>query len=343
MLKRAGLTFTVPTFPARPFPTTTDDVLAARVYLARGNTDPGRTYMERVATVTSPTRTGYIGTNVFPAGVATAPPPVSSNFPATAPAKVQSSDGTTWVLQGDGNAKLGTLEVGLNGGTTLKNGIEASLGDSASASQRLWRTFKKASSGANTYELREYLYDGVTTSGKAIVLWENGAEKVRAQLQPEGLFDVRSSPPGSADYALQGVSIGRGAVPNGYDYLTADSAAANSTTIIDSGLDIVVTVSSARKYKLTCSGNVKSTVAGDRIAAILRDGTTNLQVSQSLAVAAVNSSVGFSIMKILDGPTSGTHTYKLGLQRISGSGNVVAIGGTFPTEILLEDIGAAGV
>ena len=110
MKKRAGLVYTVPPFPERPFPTTTDDVLASRVYLARGNTDPGRANMERVATVNSPNRSGIVGNFTFPAGAATAPPPLTSNFPATAPGKLASADGTGWVLTGDGKATLAGVE-----------------------------------------------------------------------------------------------------------------------------------------------------------------------------------------------------------------------------------------
>lgn len=347
MPKRAGLTYTVPTYPARPFPTTTDDVLASRVYLSRGNTDPGRTYMERADTVTSPTRSGFIGTFAFPAGVATAPPPAASNFPTSAPAKVQSADGSSWFLQGDGYATLGTLEVGLNAGTTLKNAIEISVGDIASTSQRLMRFFKKATSGANYYESREYMYDGVTTAGKVFGILENGANLANFIMRPNAQLDVQGvgANVGKADIALQGVSVGRGLVPGGYAALTAgDGTPAPSGTIVDTGLAVTVSLRSDRRYKLTCMGGIKPSVAGERGAAILREGTTNLQVSQTPVLPTANSSVGFTIMKIIDGPTTGTHTYKVGVQRVgAGTGSITIIGGAFPTELILEDIGAAGV
>jgi hypothetical protein len=83
MKKRAGLVFTVPTYPERPFPTTTDDATAARVYLGRGNSDPGRAAMERVAEL---------------------------DFPSDSPGKVTSADGAGWVLSGDGVATLAAVE-----------------------------------------------------------------------------------------------------------------------------------------------------------------------------------------------------------------------------------------
>jgi hypothetical protein len=110
MKKRAGLVYTIPTFPERPFPTTTDDVLQARIYLGRsiggGLSDPGRTYMERQATLVTPNRSGVIGNVTFPATTASSPPPVSSNFPATAPGKITSADGAGWVLAGDGKVTM---------------------------------------------------------------------------------------------------------------------------------------------------------------------------------------------------------------------------------------------
>jgi hypothetical protein len=110
MKKRAGLVITVPPYPERPTPTTTDDVIAARVYLARGTNDPGRTNMERVAELTAPNRSGSVGNFTFPAGAAASPPPAASNFPASAPARVSSADDVGWILTGDGKATLAGVE-----------------------------------------------------------------------------------------------------------------------------------------------------------------------------------------------------------------------------------------
>lgn len=107
MPKRAGLAVTVPPYPVRPSPTTTDDPLAARIYLGRAATDAGRTMMERAGELSSPARTLAIGDFTFPAlpaNTASVPPPLASNFPASAPGKIVSADGTSWALQGDGIA-----------------------------------------------------------------------------------------------------------------------------------------------------------------------------------------------------------------------------------------------
>ena len=110
MKKRAGLIITVPDFPVRPEPPTTDDPLSARIYLGRGNTDPTRAYMERVGEVTTPNRTLAVADFTFPAGAAAAPPPLTGNFPASSAGKVVSSDGTSWALVGDGKATFAGVE-----------------------------------------------------------------------------------------------------------------------------------------------------------------------------------------------------------------------------------------
>lgn len=199
MPKRAGLTFTIPTYPDRPFPTTTDDVIAARVYLSRGASDPGRTYMERVTTLTAPTRGGYVGNWTFPASTAVSPPPVANNFPQTSPGKISSADGLQWLLQGNGQANIGGLEVQASGATYL-TAYEIYLGDIAVATSRTIKWRRKATSGTNYYEIRAYPYDGTTTSGLAHVLFQNGVEETRQQLQPGGVMLLRDTPNGNTSY-----------------------------------------------------------------------------------------------------------------------------------------------
>jgi hypothetical protein len=122
MKKRSRLTVTAPPFPVRPIPTTTDDVTAARVYLARGASDPGRTYMELAGTAAAPSRTVPLTSFTFPAGTAVTPPPASSNFPASAPGEVTSADLSTLIFRGDGSATLGGLLITATGATTAKLG-----------------------------------------------------------------------------------------------------------------------------------------------------------------------------------------------------------------------------
>ena len=109
MKKRARLQVTTGLIPVRPIPNTTDDAVAARLYLGRGAADPGRTSMERAATLADGLRNGIILTHTFPAaGAAINPPPAASDFPATSPGRIISADSTTIILNGDGTGNLGT-------------------------------------------------------------------------------------------------------------------------------------------------------------------------------------------------------------------------------------------
>jgi hypothetical protein len=110
MKKRAGLEITVPAYPVRPSPTTTDDPLSAKIFLGRGASDPGRTYMEYVGQTDDPNRTIFVGDFTFPAGLAATPPLATSTFTASSPGRVTSSDGAGWVLSGDGKATLAGVE-----------------------------------------------------------------------------------------------------------------------------------------------------------------------------------------------------------------------------------------
>jgi hypothetical protein len=109
MLKRARLNVTTAILPVRPIPNTTDDAKATRIYIGRGAADPGRTYMERMATLADGAR-NWTSTNItLPAGTATSPPPASSDFPASSPGKLVSADGSSIILNGDGSFTLGTI------------------------------------------------------------------------------------------------------------------------------------------------------------------------------------------------------------------------------------------
>jgi hypothetical protein len=198
MKKRARLNITAPPIPARPVPNTADDAVAARLYIGRGAADPGRTNMERVATLPDGQR-NYVSSNVvLPAGAATSPPPAASNFPASTPARILSADGSTLVVNGDGSFNLGGL-VGDAAGNTTATLLSLLLGSTTSTTSRILTTAKKATSGANYYESRRYLYDGGAVSGLAEVLWENGSEVVRTQLTPAGdLQLIKGGATGSA-------------------------------------------------------------------------------------------------------------------------------------------------
>lgn len=120
MLKRRKITISSPPLPARPSPTTTDDVVAAGFYLGRGATDPGRLNMNRhtsagagagypadgVTTINLTSATVGVGTNV---------PPLSNNFPNTAPGQISSSDPARFAVKGDGSGVWGSITTDTSG------------------------------------------------------------------------------------------------------------------------------------------------------------------------------------------------------------------------------------
>jgi hypothetical protein len=107
MKKRARLQLTTAILPVRPIPNTTDDAKATRIYIGRGASDPGRTFMERISTLADGVRTATLTSVTLPAGAATSPPPASSDFPASSPGRIISADGSTLLLQGDGSFDIG--------------------------------------------------------------------------------------------------------------------------------------------------------------------------------------------------------------------------------------------
>lgn len=109
MKKRARLNVTTAILPVRPIPNTTDDAKATRIYIGRGAADPGRTYMERMATLADGVRNWTSSAITLPAGVATSTPPATSDFPASSPGKLVSADGSSIILNGDGSFTLGPL------------------------------------------------------------------------------------------------------------------------------------------------------------------------------------------------------------------------------------------
>ena len=345
MKKRARLNLTTAILPVRPIPNTTDDAKATRIYIGRGAADPGRTYMERMATLADGVRNWTSSSITLPAGVATSPPPATSDFPASSPGKLTSADGTTLVLQGDGTATLGTLEVGLNGGTTLKKAIELSVGDDTSTSQRLLRFFKKAASGTNVYESREYIYNDGTVSGKVAGIYENGVAVANFIMRPNAMFDVQGvgALVGSADIAIQGVSLGRGtASSNMYAEISANTTinVASTASVDVPGLAVTFTALAGRRYKVTVDGNVFSSVAGDQVSLQVKDGATVLKGAYSPSLTIANRQ--YQVQSIWSGALSaGSHTIKAGLARVSGGGNCnVAGGGQQRAFILVEDLGA---
>jgi hypothetical protein len=129
MKKRARLLVTTGILPVRPIPNTTDDATAARIYIGRGSGSPARTYMERIATLADGVRTLLIDNLTLPPAAAVSPPPAASDFPASAPGRIISADGSKIVLNGDGTWTLGPLSADVNGKVTATAPIAGPVDD----------------------------------------------------------------------------------------------------------------------------------------------------------------------------------------------------------------------
>ena len=120
--------------------------------------------------------------------------------------------------------------------------------------------------------------------------------------------------------------------------ITANTAT-YTTTITDLGLSVTFTALASRFYKITGVVLIQSSVADDSVALYIRDGagTQLQQASQQLRLASVSQVLTATVTVQ---PGAGSKTYKLSSNRLTGTGNVnVVAGATFPSFILIEDIG----
>jgi hypothetical protein len=125
----------------------------------------------------------------------------------------------------------------------------------------------------------------------------------------------------------------------GMGQITANTAnTANSTTPVDiAGLTTTITCVAGRWYKLNVWANFITTVAGDRIQLILRDGATSLvsSISQAPATTAFNMTATY-----IGQFTAGSHVLKVSVARASGTGVITMQGSaTSPGQFVVEDIG----
>lgn len=127
----------------------------------------------------------------------------------------------------------------------------------------------------------------------------------------------------------------------GYAQITG-SQGGISTAVDITGLSIAVTVGTGRRIRISYSGDLASSVAGDIGAIQIKegvDGTTLTQRHLALPVASAGLSIQASVILT---PSAGAHTYNIRCLRMIGSGVIqhTASAGA-PAHILVEDIGAA--
>lgn len=141
--KRAFLRVTVPPLPLRSTPTTPDDPIASRVYLARAATAPAPSGLRLLKSFASGERTADIDQYVTLPATA---PPGASTFPASSPAQIVSADGARIALRGDGSFTLGTIVGDKNGNVTSPSWRATSTGR-VSSSQSVTNAVARHTSG----------------------------------------------------------------------------------------------------------------------------------------------------------------------------------------------------
>jgi hypothetical protein len=121
----------------------------------------------------------------------------------------------------------------------------------------------------------------------------------------------------------------------GYAEVTA-SQAGIATEVDLTGLAVTVNVPAGRRIRITGYTLFSRTVGDGTVSLRIREGAT--QIHQTDEASYGTDAATAQVVAIL-APTAGTHTYKLTMQRPTGSGTVAAVASSiYPAYILVEDI-----
>lgn len=148
----------------------------------------------------------------------------------------------------------------------------------------------------------------------------------------------------SASSAL--ASKAGGMLAGGYAQITATVGAATTTittTPVDiAGLACTVSVPAGRRLKLTFDGSMSSSVASDTRGQYgFREGTTLLDYRQTFVFSNANHAHNVHMETILT-PTAGSHTYKVSIGRLLGTGTVAVVAAAnLLAWLAVEDVGPA--
>lgn len=125
-----------------------------------------------------------------------------------------------------------------------------------------------------------------------------------------------------------------------YVQVTADQTIVASGTETDlTSLTRTVTVGTSRRIRLSAQGILSRSVADGITIGRFKESTTELGRWGQHSPSALTE-FGFSHGAAILTPSAGSHTYKLTLQRFSGTGNVTLnASATSPAWLLVEDIG----
>jgi hypothetical protein len=127
--------------------------------------------------------------------------------------------------------------------------------------------------------------------------------------------------------------------------LTSDSSLTSGSTDLDLAIDQTVTVGANRRIVLVFNYRGIAADAGVAVVAFLKfkESGTTLNERQLVPTDAANSAGdGNTFMHAINGPSQGSHTYEMFLQKASGGANIkVQAASTYPAQFFVLDMGSS--
>jgi hypothetical protein len=154
----------------------------------------------------------------------------------------------------------------------------------------------------------------------------NGA----TSLAQGNVTDLRSSFPAASGPG--------GTLAGGNLQVIADQGTFTALTDL-TGLAATVMVGAGRRIRITAFASAASTVANDSCGLQIREGATTLQEAQFFLGTTATGVIGQTASVVLQ-PAMGSHTYKVSMRRVVGTGNItMKANAAMVAYILVEDIG----
>lgn len=121
---------------------------------------------------------------------------------------------------------------------------------------------------------------------------------------------------------------------------TSDQGSITTETDV-SGVTLTVTLNASRRIRISAIGQHTATNADTVAQLTIKEGSTSIAYDRSpTAFANVSYNNAMEPWRIIT-PSAGSHTYKLTIQRLVGTGTVTLVADTDrPVALLVEDVGA---
>lgn len=148
----------------------------------------------------------------------------------------------------------------------------------------------------------------------------------------------RTTVPGTFDPGEVIASADHNKTPGGWTgYVQVTASQTGISTITDlTGLSVTMTLQSSRYIRITGFARLSRTVNDGYTTFSIREGSTTLQFVAPLVITDAPHHVSVILT-----PTSGSHTYKLSLERTTGTGTTgISAASNNPAYLLVEDLGS---